>query len=61
MSHKLRQNANFENGGTNIQRGILQALLDILSLSLLSRVNDTSSYVGCNTSSHIILGYEENQ
>ena len=32
LSHKLEQNANFENRGTNIQRGILQVLLNILSI-----------------------------
>ena len=35
---------NFENGGINIQMGILQVLLNILSTSLLLRVNDTSGY-----------------
>ena len=34
----------FENGGTTIQIGILHVLLNILSISLLSRVHDTSGY-----------------
>ena len=44
MSHKLCQNANFENGGTIIQIDILHVLLNILSIFLLSRVHDTSYY-----------------
>ena len=35
MTHKLCQNANFENGGIPIQIGILPVLLNILSISLL--------------------------
>ena len=42
MTHKLCQNANFENGGTTIQVNILHVLLNILSISSLSRVHDTS-------------------
>ena len=44
MTHKLNQNANFEKGGITIQIGILHVLLNILSISLLSRVHDTSGY-----------------
>ena len=44
MTHKLCQNANFENGGTTIQIGILHELLNILSIFLLSMVHDTSGY-----------------
>ena len=44
MTCKLCQNANYENGGTTIQIGILHVLLNILSISLLSRVHDTSCY-----------------
>ena len=40
MTRKLCQNANFENGGTTIQIGILHILLNILSILLLSRVSD---------------------
>ena len=36
--------ANFENGGTTIQIGILHVLINILSISLLSRVHDMSGY-----------------
>ena len=36
MTRKLCQNENFENGGIIIQIGILQVLLNILSISLLS-------------------------
>ena len=41
---KIVPNANFENGGTTIQIGILLEMLNILSISLLSRVHDTSGY-----------------
>ena len=44
MTHKLCQNANFENGGTTIQIGILHELLNILSKSLQCTVHDTSGY-----------------
>ena len=44
MTHKLCQNANFENGGITIQIDILNVLLIILSISLLSRVHDTPGY-----------------
>ena len=44
ITHKLCQNANFENGGTTIQIGILHVLLNILSITLLSKVHDTSGY-----------------
>ena len=42
MTHKLYQNANFENGGTTIQVSILHALLSILSISSLPGLHDTS-------------------
>ena len=43
MTHKLCQNANFENGGTTIQVSILHVLfVNILSISSLPRVHDTS-------------------
>ena len=42
MTHKLCQNANFENGGTTIQISILHELLNVLSISSLPRVHDTS-------------------
>ena len=42
MTHKLCKNANFENGGTTIQASILHGLLNILSISSLPRVHDTS-------------------
>ena len=58
MTHKLCQNANFENGGTTIQIGILHVLLNILSVSLLSLVHDTSGYF--EMQSHVILRFEEN-
>ena len=41
-THKLCQNANFENRGTTIQVCILQVLLNIFSLSSLPRMHDTS-------------------
>ena len=43
-THKLCQNANFDNRDTTIQIGILHVLLNILSTSLLSKVCDTSGY-----------------
>ena len=42
MTHKLCQNANFENGDTTIQVSILHVLLSILSISSQPRVHDTS-------------------
>ena len=44
VTHKLCRNANFENLGTTIQICILRVLLNILSISSLSRVQDTSGY-----------------
>ena len=48
MTHRLCQNANFEmwggGGGTTTQIGTLHVLLNILSISLLSRVHGTSGY-----------------
>ena len=44
MARKLCQNAKFENAGTTIQIGILHVQLNILSISLLSRVHGTSGY-----------------
>ena len=44
MTYKLGQNANFKNGGTTNQMGILHVLLNMLSISLLSRVHDTCGY-----------------
>ena len=60
MTHKLCQNANFENGGITVQIGILHVLLNILSISLLSRVHDTSGYFELQKSSHVILRFDEN-
>ena len=42
MTHKLCQNAIFENGGTIIQVSIVHVLLNILSISSLPKVHDTS-------------------
>ena len=42
MTHKLCQNANFENGDGSIQFSILHVLLNILSISSLARVHDMS-------------------
>ena len=41
---KSCQNANFENGGTTVEMDILCVLLNILSISLLSRVYGMSGY-----------------
>ena len=60
MTHKLCHNVNFENGGTTIQMGIMHVLLNILSISLLYRVNDTSGYLEMQKSSLVILRLEEN-
>ena len=43
-THKLCQNAKFENGSTTIQIGILRVLFNILSIASLPRVLDTSGY-----------------
>ena len=42
--YKLCKNANLKNGGTTIQMGILHVLLNILPITLLSKVHDTSDY-----------------
>ena len=60
ITHKLCQNANFENGGTAIQIGILHVLLNILLISLLSKVHDMSGYYEMQKTSHVILCFEEN-
>ena len=60
MTHKLLQNADFENMGTTIQVSILHVMLNILSISSLPRVHDTSSISRCTKSSHFILSFEEN-
>ena len=51
---------NLKNGGTNIQRVSLYVLLNILSISLLSRVNNTPGYFKVQNS-HVILGFKEYQ
>ena len=43
-TYKLGQNANFKDGGTTNQMGILHVLLNMLPISLLSRVHDTCGY-----------------
>ena len=45
MTHKLYQNANFKNGGTTIQIGILHVLSNILSVYLLSMIHEMSGYL----------------
>ena len=52
---------NFENGGTTIQIGILHVLLNILSISLLSKVHETSGYLRCKNTSHVISRFQENK
>ena len=44
VTHNLCQNANFKNGSTTFQIDILQLLLNILSISLLSKKHDMSGY-----------------
>ena len=44
MTYESGQNANFKNGDTTNQMGILHVLLSMLSISLLSRVHDTCGY-----------------
>ena len=51
-SQILCQNANFENGGTTIQIGILYVLLNNVSISFPSRVHETSGYFKIQMSSH---------
>ena len=50
-------------GGTSIQMDFLHVMLNILSISLLSRVNGTSDFFRMQKlkSSHVILSFEENQ
>ena len=59
MAQELCQNANFQNWGTPIQIGIQHVLLNILSIYLMSRVQDTSDISICKSSSHVILRFEE--
>ena len=42
MTHKLCQNANFENGGTTIQASILHVLFNILSMYSLPSTDEKS-------------------
>ena len=42
ITYKLCQNANFKNGGAAIRMDILHVLLNMLPISLLSRIHDTS-------------------
>ena len=60
VTHKLCQNANFENWGNTFQTGILHVMLNILSTSSLSRVQESSDYYEMQKSSRIILRCEEN-
>ena len=55
MTHKLCQKANFENGGTNIEIGIMHVLLNFFSISILFMVNDMSGYFKMQKSSHVVL------
>ena len=57
MTHKLCQNVKFENGEITIQIGILHVLLNILSISLLSRVHDTPGYWGLMCIKRLFLVY----
>ena len=41
------------NGGTNIQRGLLQVLFNIVKMSLTSKVNDTFGYFAKTGSSYV--------
>ena len=53
MTHKLCQNANFENGGTTIQVSTLHVLLNIFFNIF------TAKGTRCKKSSHVILRPEE--
>ena len=59
MTHKLCQNANSENGGTTIQVSIMHVLFNIVSISSLPRVHDTSVNFDAKKSSHVILRFEK--
>ena len=61
MTHKLCQNANFENGGTTIQVSTLHLLLNILSISSLPRVHYTSVDFEMQKEKYVILRFEENE
>ena len=60
MTQKLRQNANFENGGTTIQIGILRALLNIYQYLYCLEYMKRLAISRCKISSHVILRFEEN-
>ena len=60
MTYKMGQNANFTNGSTTIQIGILRVLLNMLSISLLSRNMTSVAISRCKKCSHVILHFEEN-
>ena len=47
--------------GINIEKGILQDVFHMLSISLLSWVNGTSGYSGYKHSRHVILCLEDNK
>ena len=55
MTHKLCQNASFENGGTAIQVNILRVLLNILSIASLSRVHGMS--VNFEMQNRVVLSF----
>ena len=54
MTHKLCQNANFENGGITTQIGTLRVLLNILSISLLFKVMTPLGFSRCKKISNVI-------
>ena len=56
MTHKLCQNANFEDGGTTIQVSILHVLLNIFVNIITAK---GLSIWRCKKSSHVVLRFEE--
>ena len=56
MTHKLCQNANFEDGGTTIQVSILHVLLNIFVNIITAK---GLSIRRCKKSSHVVLRFEE--
>ena len=59
MTHKLCQNANFENWGTTIQVSILHVLLNFCQYLYYQGYMTRLSISGCKKSSHVILRFEE--
>ena len=60
ITHKLCQNANFENGGITIQIGILHVLLNIFQYLYCLEYMTRLAISRYKKGSHVILRIEEN-